>query len=57
MSQFNNALKDIIENDKEYQDQIYASYYQAPTFLPGEEGLAKYAEIDELLKNVDFSAK
>ncbi len=57
VSQFNNALKDIIENDKEYQDQIYASYYQAPTFLPGEEGLAKYAEIDELLKNVDFSAK
>lgn len=57
VSQFNDALKDIIENDQEYQNQIYSSYYQAPTFLPGEEGLEKYAEIDELLKNVDFSAK
>lgn len=57
VSQFNDALKDIIENDEEYQKQIYSSYYQAPTFLPGEEGLAKYAEIEELLKNVDFSAK
>lgn len=57
VDEFNAALKDIIENDKEYQEKIYASYYQKPVFLPKEEGLAKYAEIDELLKNVDFSAK
>lgn len=57
VDEFNAALKDIIENDKEYQEKIYASYYQKPVFLPREEGLAKYAEVDELLKNVDFSAK
>lgn len=57
VDEFNAALKDIIENDKEYQDKIYASYYQKPVFLPREEGLAKYAEVGELLKNVDFSAE
>lgn len=57
VTDLNNALKDIIENDKEYQDQILASYYQQPTFIPGEEGLAKYGEIEDLLKEVDFAAK
>lgn len=53
---FNAALKDIIENDTEYQQKIYDSYYQKPTFLPGDEGLAKYGEIEKILENVDFSA-
>ena len=57
VDEFNTALKDIIENDTEYQQKIYSSYYQQPTFLPGEEGLAKYDEIDKLLQIVDFSAK
>lgn len=57
VDEFNTALKDIIENDTEYQQKIYSSYYQQPTFLPGEEGLAKYDEIDKLLQTVDFSVK
>lgn len=57
VSDFNNALKEIIETDTEYQAQIYASYYQKPVFMPGEEGLEKYAEIEETLKTIDFNAK
>lgn len=57
VDEFDAALEDIIENDTEYQQKIYDSYYQQPTFLPGEEGLAKYDEIDKLLQTVDFSAK
>lgn len=57
VNDLNQALQDIIKNDTEYQDQIFASYYQNPVFIPKDEGLAKYAEIEELLKNVDFSAK
>lgn len=56
VTEFNDALKDIIENDTEYQGQIFDSYYQSPTFIPGEEGLAKYTEIDGLLEGIDFSA-
>lgn len=57
VDEFNSALKEIIETDTEYQDQIYASYYQKPVFISGEEGLAKYTEIEEMLKKVDFNAK
>lgn len=56
IQQFNDAVSEIVNNDAEYQDKILTSYYQQPTFYPGEEGLAKYAEIEELLKSVDFSA-
>lgn len=56
VAEFNSALKDIIENDKDYQNKIYSAYYQKPTFFPKEEGLAKYAEVEELLKKIDFSA-
>ena len=57
VDEFNAALGDIIENDSEYQEKIYASYYQQPTFMPGDEGLATYNDIDELLQKIDFSAK
>lgn len=53
---FNQALKEIIEEDEEYQKQIFDSYYQEPTFIPGTDGLGKYGEIEELLKEIDFSA-
>ncbi|WP_333652947.1 tripartite tricarboxylate transporter substrate binding protein [Lacrimispora sp.] len=54
---FNAAVKDIVENNTEYQGKIYTSYYQQPVFLPKEEGLAKFEEVDGLLKDVDFNAK
>ena len=54
---FNAAVKDTIENNSEYQEKIYNSYYQQPVFLPKDEGLAKFAEIEALLKEVDFGAK
>lgn len=57
VDEFNAALKDIIENDGEYQEKIHSSYYQQPTFSAREEGLKKYTEIEELLKNIDFTAK
>ncbi|WP_432627541.1 tripartite tricarboxylate transporter substrate binding protein [Brotaphodocola sp.] len=57
VDEFNNALGDIIQNDSEYQEKIYSSYYQQPTFMPGEEGLAVYKDIDEMLQKIDFSAK
>lgn len=57
VNEFNAALKDIIENDKEYQEKIYSSYYQEPTFLAKDEGLKKYGEIEALLTNIDFNAK
>lgn len=56
VEEFNNAVSEIVNSDTEYQEKIFTSYYQQPTFYPGEEGLAKYVEIEELLKNVDFSA-
>lgn len=56
VEQFNAAVSEIVNNDTEYQEKIFTSYYQQPTFYPGEEGLSKYAEIEELLKDVDFSA-
>lgn len=56
VQQFNEAVGDIVNNDAEYQDKIFTSYYQQSMFCPGEEGLAKYREIEELLKDVDFSA-
>lgn len=56
VEEFNNAVSEIVNSDAEYQEKIFTSYYQQPTFYAGEEGLSKYAEIEELLKNVDFSA-
>lgn len=57
VDQFNSTLKDIIENDADYQKQIYDAYYQKPVFMPREEGLAKYKEIEDLLNTVDFSVQ
>lgn len=56
VDQFNAAVKDIVENDKEYQDQIASTYYQKPTYFERQEGLDKYQEVYDLLKDVDFSA-
>lgn len=57
VDEFNAALKDIIETDQEYQDKIYSSYYQKPVFIPREDGLSKFADIDQLLEKVDFTVK
>lgn len=57
VAEFNAAVKDIVENDEEYASKIYESYYQEPMYAPGEEGLEKFKEVEELVKNVDFATK
>ena len=54
---FTDAVKDIVENDKEYQEKIYGSYYQRPFFKGTEDGLKIYADIDELLGQVNLTGK
>ena len=54
---FTDAVKDIVENDAEYQGKIYGSYYQRPFFKGTEEGLKIYADIDELLGQVNLTGK
>jgi len=56
VAQFNDAVKDIVENNTEYQDSIAESYFQKPTFFGGEDGLKKFDEVYEILKDVDFSS-
>lgn len=56
VDQFNAAVKDIVENNTEYQDQIFSTYYQKPTYFERQEGLDQYQEVYDLLENVDFSA-
>ncbi|MFA6845097.1 MAG: tripartite tricarboxylate transporter substrate binding protein [Sphaerochaetaceae bacterium] len=57
VQQLSNAVKDIVENDKSYQDKIYKAYYQLPTYYNSVDGLAQYQNVYELLKGVDFSIK
>lgn len=57
VDEFTAAVQDIVENDADYADSIYASYYQTPTFFAGEDGLAKYQEVEDLIKDVDFATK
>jgi tripartite-type tricarboxylate transporter receptor subunit TctC len=52
---FNDAVKDIIENDKEYQSKIYKMYFQKPAFFAGKDGLAKYAPYEKVLQSIQFS--
>ena len=54
---FTDAVKNIVENDKEYQEKIFASYYQRPFFAGNEEGLKIFADIDELLSKVNLTGK
>ena len=54
---FTDAVKDIVENDAEYQGKIYSSYYQRPFFKGTGEGLKIYADIDELLGKVNLTGK
>jgi len=52
---FNAACKDIVENDKDYQDKIYKTYFQKPFFKAGKEGLAIYDKYEGVLKGIQFS--
>ncbi|MBJ2357681.1 tripartite tricarboxylate transporter substrate-binding protein [Sphaerochaeta sp. S2] len=54
VTEFTAAVGDIVNNNEEYQQKIYAAYYQKPTFIPGEEGLKKYAEVEEILSTIEF---
>lgn len=51
---FDNAVKDIVENDKDYQKSISTAYFQTPTFYNAKDGLAKFNEVADILKNVNF---
>lgn len=51
------SVKDIVENNKEYQDAIASIYYQKPTYYNAKDGIAKFDQVYDLLKKVDFSAK
>lgn len=52
---FNEAAKDIIENDKEYQKKLYDMYFQKPAFFAGKDGLAKFAPFEKALEKIQFS--
>lgn len=56
IDEFNAAVKDIVDNNEEYKDKIFTSYYQQPVFFGAEDGLAKFDEVYASLENVDFSA-
>lgn len=53
---FNTAVKDIIDNDKDYQDKIYNMYFQKPFFAAGKDGLDKFAAYEKVLQNVQFTS-
>jgi tripartite-type tricarboxylate transporter receptor subunit TctC len=53
---FNAACKDIVDNDKDYQDKIYKTYFQKPFFKAGKDGLAIYENYQQkVLKNIEFA--
>jgi len=56
VEQFSATVKDIVENNTEYQEAIASTYLQAPTFYDSQDGLAKFNEVYDILKDVDFSA-
>lgn len=51
---FDDAVEDIVKNDKDYQNSIATTYFQVPTFYNSKDGLAKFDEVNSILKNVDF---
>ena len=54
VAEFTETVGKIINTNEEYQQKIYEAYYQKPTFIPGEEGLKLYAEVEEMLKGIEF---
>ena len=57
VKEFTEAVKNIVENDKEYQEKIFASYYQRPFFQDSEKGLKTFEAIDALLGQVNLTGK
>ena len=54
---FSDAVKDIVENDADYQQKIYDAYLQEPFYKNTEDGTATFAEIEQLLETVDLTGK
>ena len=54
---FDEAVSDIVNNDSDYQQKIYESYYQKPFFQNAEDGLKTHSEIDEMLSKIDLTGK
>ena len=57
VQQFNDAVKDIVENDKEYQKKIYDAYLQKPYYSPSEGGFKTMDDVKTLLSQVDLSGE
>ena len=55
VDEFSAAVKDIVENDSEYAEAISSTYYQTPTYYNAQDGLAKFDEVYDILKDIDFS--
>ena len=54
VQQLSDTVKEIVENDKDYQNRIFKAYYQKPVYYNSVDGLAKYQKVHELLKDVSF---
>lgn len=54
IQQFNDTLKDIIENDADYQKKIYDAYLQPPFYLDFTDGLKQFDEVKDLLNKIDL---
>ena len=48
-------LTDFIFNDADYAAAIASSYRQIPTFIPGDEALAAFDLLDQVLSTIDFN--
>lgn len=49
VDKFAAAVEKIITTNKEYAAEIAKAYYQTPLFIPAEDALAVYAEIEDLI--------
>lgn len=54
VEKFSKAVENVVNNNTEYADKIYAAYYQKPTCYGPEEGKQKFAEVEAILSSVDF---
>ncbi|MBI9096025.1 MAG: tripartite tricarboxylate transporter substrate binding protein [Sphaerochaeta sp.] len=54
VQQLSDSVKDIVENDEDYQARIFKAYYQKPVYFNSVDGLAEYQKVHDLLKDVSF---
>lgn len=54
---FDIAVSEIVNEDAEYQQKIYDSYFQKPFFQNAEDGLKTFGEVETMLSKLDLSGK